>query len=505
MNVEKMFAFNKKFIAFFASLFVVSACFCQEISVPKNGDLSEEEKVSEADSDKMILTIEDAVNYSLENSTTLKTAQIDLALAKLKKDNAWNTFLPTVQVTGTMSRTNDINSSIKSANAQIEANKKLYEALGQASGGAAGAIYQNMANNMHPQTAKESMAWTAMGNLSVSLNFNVAMIQSMKATIASYESGKITYEQALRDNEKSIRQLFYALLLQQESLNLQKDSLENARQRMVQAQTNYRNGYVSQLAYLQAQVSYENQVPTISKLEQQMRQSLDSFAFLIGLPIEQKIQLQGEINPKIIQLNQKELIEKGLNDNLTIRSLKENLNILKLQSKSLGLSTYTPSLALSWNGQPMITNAFENSWAEKDNWRDNGAFSFTLAWNLTNMLPWSSTQVSIKELDSNIKKLTLQLEQIQHKTELDIKTAVDTLKQCESAIETSQRNVDLAQRSYNMTWIAYQNGTTEFLNLKEAQTQLDMSKLSLVSEKYNYMSSLMDLENILNTTLTGEN
>ena len=52
-----------------------------------------------------------------------------------------------------------------------------------------------------------------------------------------------------------------------------------------------------------------------------------------------------------------------------------------------------------------------------------------------------------------------------------------------------------------MTSLAYRNGTTEYLDLMDAETQLNQAKLSLVNEKFNYMTNLMDLENILNTTL----
>ena len=55
-----------------------------------------------------------------------------------------------------------------------------------------------------------------------------------------------------------------------------------------------------------------------------------------------------------------------------------------------------------------------------------------------------------------------------------------------------------------MTWLAYRNGTTEYLNLKEAETQLNQAKLGLANEKYNYMMSYMDLENKVNSTLTGD-
>lgn len=484
----------KKFCAFLAGLFVTGFAFCQGIS-------DSADNLQRKEDGTIVLTIDDAVTYSLKNSPSLKTAQIDLELAKWKKNTAWNSFLPTVQVTGTIARANDVESSLRSTNQSLATTRALAQGLATITGGDSTNPYTIMATNMNPVSATENMHWTAMGNLSVSLNFNVAMIQNMRATIAQYETGKISWDQTVKENEISVRKLFYGLLLQQESLNLQKESLENARQRMTQAQTNYRNGYVPEIKYLQAQVAYENQVPVVEKAEMIMRQQLDTFAFLIGLPANSKIQLNGEINPKIMDLDVEELISKGLTQNLTIRTLQENIKILKLQSNALDLSAYTPSLALSWNGNPMITSAFESDWGDSNNWKDQGAFSVTLAWNITNMLPWSSSRVQARELQDNIKKLEVQLESAVRNTDLQIRTAVDTLAQCRHSLENSQRNIDLAQRSYDMTSLAYRNGTTEYLDLMDAETQLNQAKLSLVNEKFNYMTNLMDLENILNTTL----
>ncbi|MGN0740541.1 MAG: TolC family protein [Treponema sp.] len=484
---------GKKVCAFLAGLFVTGFAFCQ--AIPDTSD-----NLQRKEDGTIVLTIDDAVNYSLKNSPNLKTAQIDLELAKWKKNTAWNSFLPTVQVTGTIARANDVESSLRSTNQSLAVSKALAQGIA-ATNPALAPTYNSMANNLGPVSATENMHWTAMGNLSVSLNFNVAMIQNMRATIAQYETGKISWDQTVKENEISVRKLFYGLLLQQESLNLQKTSLENARQRMTQAQTNYRNGYIPEIKYLQTQVAYENQVPVVEKAEMVMRQQLDTFAFLIGLPANSKIQLNGEINPKIIDLDVEDLISKGLSQNLTIRTLQENIKILKLQSNALDLSAYTPSLALSWNGNPMITSAFESDWGDSNNWKDQGTFSVTLAWNITNMLPWSSSRVQAREVQDNIKKLEVQLESAVRNTDLQIRTAVDTLAQCRHSLENSQRNIDLAQRSYDMTWLAYRNGTTEYLDLMDAETQLNQAKLSLVNEKFNYMTNLMDLENILNTTL----
>lgn len=492
MNIKCLKKTVQRLVPVAMGFLIAGFAFCQE-----NG--GETDGLKKTEDGTIILTVDDAVEYSVKNSPNLKTAQIDLELAKFKKNTSWNSFLPNIQLSGTIARANDIDSTLKSTNQTLAMNQAILKGL---AGAASNPAFAAMAAQMNPVSATESMHWSAMGNLSVTLAFNAAMIQNMRATMAQYENGKITWEQTLKENEINVRKLFYALLLQQESLNLQKENLENSRQRMEQMQTNFRNGYVPEIRFLQTQVAYENQVPVVEKAEMVMRQQFDTFAFIIGLPSNSKIQLEGEIEPKLVELDVEELVEKGLEQNLTIKTLEENIRILKMQASALDLSAYTPSLALSWSGAPMITDAFDSDWTNSDNWRDsNGALAISLSWNVTNMLPWSSSRVQARELKDNIKKLEVQLESAVRNTSLQIRTAFDTMSQSRRSLENSQRNIDLAQRSYDMTQIAFRNGTTEYLDLVDAETQLNQAKLSLVNEKFNYMSNLMDLENLLNTTL----
>ena len=150
---------------------VLSGVTAQTVEAEVETTVEVEEKQDIKD-DAVILTVDDAVEYSNKNSLTLKSSEIDLELAKWKKNVAWNTFLPNVQLSGTMARANDI---------------KPYSG--------------------------ESLHWSGVGNLSMTFNFNAAMIFTMSATIAEYESGKLTWEQAVRENAINVRKLFYALLL----------------------------------------------------------------------------------------------------------------------------------------------------------------------------------------------------------------------------------------------------------------------------------------------------
>lgn len=445
------------------ALFSVSVVYAQsESTVTENSGKTAEEPV-------VRLTIEQAVDYARENSKTLQSSAIDLEIKKRASSYSWNQFMPSVQVTGTMSRKNEVTQM--------------------------SLPFPGMPPQPDPTEADH---WTAVGGVSVSWNFSAAMIESIRLAKRDYEAGLISWDQTLRQTELQIEKLFYGLLLQEESLKIQQDSLENARLRMEQARINYLNGLIPELSYIQAQVSYQNMKPSVMKQEQLLKQQLDMFGFLIGLPTGIKIELEGAIEPPHIDLVAQDLVDISMENNPDILLLNKNLEILKLTYSMQNLQTYIPSLSLSWGFQPVISDIQEN-WIDK--YTDGGSFSATLVWNLTNMLPFSANQQKAKDTKDNIRKMELSLETLKENTALNIRTQIDNLNQAWANIEAASGNITLAQKSYDMNVTSYQNGTRELLDVKDAESQLNQAKLGLINSKYEYLTGLLDLEYSLNIDL----
>ncbi|AEE15666.1 TolC family protein [Treponema brennaborense] len=427
---------------------------------------------AQTDGQPLVLTIDEAVKYANGNSKTLKSSAIDLEVKKRASDMVWNQFLPSVSVSATASRSNEYSDTMGAILSAIP-----------------GFPYQ-------PSAVTEADHWTAVGNVGISWNFSFALVDGIRIIRQNYEAGLVSWDQTLRQNELQIRKLFYGLLLQQESFKIQQQSLLNAQKRVDQAKVNYRNGLIPELALLQTQVAYENQKPAVLKMEQAVNQQLDLFAFMLGLPAGTKITLDGKIDPVFITLDAETLIDQYAWNNPDIVSLQKNLEILRLNLSVQNLQAFTPALSLSWGWQPMVSD-IDSNWI--NTYTDRGAFSATLAWNLTNLLPFSANRQQAKDTKANISKLELSLETLLQKAELDIRTQVDTLAQSHAAIEASAGNIALAQKSYDMTLAAYRNGTKELLDVRDAENQLNQAKLGLANEKYNYLSGLLDLEYSLNT------
>lgn len=484
---------NSKLIRFLAVLIAFASCgfaFAQESDSNKN--------------EKLILTVDDAVNYALKNNQSLKSAAIDLEIKKRANSNSWNTFLPSASLSGTLARSNDID-TIKSS---IESSAAFPTFLGAAKNGEDLKTSAAYASNIDSSKliddmygSEETALWHPVGSLSFSWAFNAAMLKSISATKKQYEAGLISWEQSVRETEVNIKKMFYGILLAQENLKIQKESMRNAEARWHQAEINYKNGTVPRLSVLNSQVTYENMKPTILSAENSLKQTKETFGFLLGLPYGTKIDLTGTIEISYVDVNADELFKKYVEQNNEIKSLKKNIELIKTGIDATYLSTFTPSLAVSFGLQPTVSNITKN-WFDKDNYSEGGNLTITLAYsNLFDMLPWSSNMQKLKDSKQQLAQAEIGLEQLYQNAEIEVHKLCDNLTVSRANIEAMRNNVTLAQEAYDSTLKAYNNGTQELLAVRDSESSLNQARLGLMNENYNYISAVLDLETKLNITL----
>lgn len=409
-----------------------------------------------------VITVERAVELAMINNIQLASSAIDVRIKKRAKDLAWNVLLPGVQVTGTLARSNNVTK---------------YE---------------------EPEPSEQDH-WNVMAGLEISLNLNLALVEGMKDTRQNYEAGLITYEQAQQDTEINVRKAFYGILLQKGNLSVARDKLATSIERLEQTRINYRNGLVSELTYLQMQLAVETQRPSIMETELELEQQKNLFAFLIGLPIGTKIILDGEINPSMEEFNADELVREHLGNRLDFAAMEKKRELLETQLRATQIQRFTPSLGLKQSFAPRLS-AIDDSWTNTGNWNDSsGAFSITILFNITDMLPFSAKGVEAAETRDSLDKITLGFNQLVYNAELEIRDLVKKLDKSKASISAMDLNVAMAEKAYRLTEQAYRAGTVEYLDLKDAETTLVEARLGVLAEKYKYLSALLDLEKALNT------
>ena len=449
---------KKTFVFFILSVFSICMCAAE----------------SSKDESEIHLTATRAMEYAVENSRALKRAKIELETKQDSVNNALNVFMPTVQVSGTLSRSNKYSTTYASLL------NPLYDALGSS-------------YRLPTQASTEADYWTAIGQLSVSYNFNASMICQIQQTNLDYQSGLISWDQQVKQTKRDVLKLYYSLLLSQSALENDRQSLKNAKERYNEALRSYENGTSPELNVLQSNVNRKNLELQVQKEELQFNEQLSQFGYVIGLPSDTKIYLEGSLNDvELYQIDINNFINSFIANNVDLRLLNNNLASLDSQLLANDLSTFTPSLSFSYALKPTLYD-FDSNWFNPSNWTDAGNFSLTLSWNLTDMLPFSSNRIKYMNLKKQKQSLYLSLSDQIDSIKMEAQKIFDEMELARSSISASEENIRLAKQSYKLVSEAFANGSVDILEVRDAQSQLNQAIYNQQNDYFTYITSLIDL------------
>lgn len=425
------------------------------------------------------LSVQEAVDLAVKGNLQLASAQIDVDTAARQAANSWNSLFPTINANAGFTRQNE-NSGAKSMETMVGILKPIFDVL----------------HIPVPDIGSSDPEFMYSTGISFQEAFNPAMLTNIRIAKEKYSNGLLTYQQTADSIAVNIKKIYYAIVLQEQALEIQKATSAAQYDRYIQAKTDFENGYVPELYVLQAQVTYSNSVPQINSAQAQVEAAKRQLAMLLNLPIDTELVLTDSIETAFVNVDEQELLSlvQGRYD---VMALEGQIKLLNLQEKALKQSIFIPNIALSYSVQMTLPDLESDFWT-RSNWMDNGSFSATVAWNLSNMLPWSSSMQSLRDLQDAKKKLELSRTLLAEKAGIEILGLADKLEQSRNELENTKGTIELASKSFDMTQKAFENGSTGALELRDAENQLNQARLAELSSRYNYLTALIDLEFAVN-------
>lgn len=397
------------------------------------------------------LSVEDAVIIALKNNVSIKRQQITLDAAKRAKNHSWNSLSPAVSV---------------SANAQFP--------------------FDSLSDNSTDYTARIEVSATA------SLSFSANLYTAINGAKLSYEQNKISFDDAVRNIEFSVRQSYYELLYEKENIDLQEQNLKIARQQYENNLAKYNSGRLSEVDALSAEVNYKSKIPSVEGAVLTYKNDMDSFKQVLGLMLDDNIELTGSLKDYLY-------LEKIQIDEKSYKSSTEKIIELKLKSARNSLlekrfNAYTPSVSANLS---MSKSSWEigNDSAKNPSKTTSATLSATLP--LDGVLPWSARNDNIDNAKDSVKDLELQLDNEKKNFLRTINSLLRSINQSQEAIKYKQASVELAERTYIMTSEAYNRGTKDLLTLQNANNTLLSAKVSLNNETLTLAKNIMSLENLI--------
>jgi outer membrane protein TolC len=428
---------------------------------------------AEESSGGMKLSPDEAVDLAIKNNLSLEIERINTDTKKRASDYIWNRFLPNVGLSGGI--------NFNSQNSSVSGD---FQAPGQ---------------TKQTQTVSTT---GFQGQVQAQLAINLALFEGMKSVKLDYQTGLLSLEQAKLQLERDVRKAYYNIMLVEKQLNQLEESLRNTEQQRQSAEDQYNAGRQPELVYLQAQVKVETMKPSVDQAANGLRLAKSNFAMTLGLPLDTDFELSIPVDGmRYIPLDTQSLVRQAKENNPDILMRKQQLRTLMSQRKAQAYQKTTPNLSLGWTGgmssngsnTGVESNLSNKTTMNQNSMSTNTSFTLGLSWTATSLLPFSADAQSIKDLDNNIKTLSISIALAEQGAELDINNKVYSLEQIRANIDAQKSAAGLAERSYNATLTAYNSGLQSLLQVQDAEEQLRNVRLNLYQQESNYLQGLIDI------------
>ncbi len=399
------------------------------------------------------LSVEDAVKIAKENNVSVQQQKITLNAAQRTKDHSWNSLSPSLSV-------------------------------------GAGSTVPVDGLTGGDQTSSYSASFELSATASLSLTAN--LYTTMQGAKIAYEQNKLSFEDAVRKIELSVRESYYELLYSKENIKLQEENLAIAKAQYENNLAKYNSGRLSEVDALSAEVNYKSKIPTVESARTTYRNAMDSFKQVLGLMLNDRVELTGSLDD-CLYLKKIEVDIKDYKSS-SIKNLELKLESAKNTVLDKRFSAFAPGLnaSLSWSDGSWYVGADDAKDAKK-----SSSVRLSASIPLDGALPWSAKNDAVDSAKDSVADCELQLDDERKTFMRTVNSALRSIEQSQSSINYKQANVELAQKTYDMTLEAYNRGTKDLLSLQSANNTLLTAQVTLNSEILTLTKNIMELENTL--------
>jgi len=409
--------------------------------------------------DTLFLSIEEAMNISIERNPDLRRVQLGAALLEKQIQGAKSAGLP--QVAGSAGFTD---------NFSIASQLLPGEIFGQE-----GQIPVQFGNRFGLTAGVEAS--------------QVLYSRGYQANLRKLDAARVTVNlqtmATIEDLVYNVGQLYIQYQTAYEQKDIQETNLERLRTLITIATAQYDNGIIKKLDVDQIKVNRTNLSSNLASLQLNLDQIMTTLKFYLAVDQTTEIRLTESLN------NQQKFplaTELLLEENINYKLLRQQILLTQLDDDVIKANNYPTVSAFAqynYTGQANKFN-FDN---------DNYTGFFSGIWGLNVAVPIFDGFKTKRGLEENTivaAQLQIEQEQLENAMEMNFINAQNAIRQNEILIEMQLENMELAKEVYNITQLSYQEGVAPLVDLLNAETGLRESQAQYITATINYKLAELD-------------
>ncbi|MBT8324024.1 MAG: TolC family protein [Winogradskyella sp.] len=418
-------------------------------------------------------SLQQAIDYALENNRSSKNALRDIEAAKKQKWEATSTGLP--QISASVDYQNFIKQQVSIVPAEF---------FGGDPGEFAEVIFGT----------KQNVNATATLN---QLIFDGSYIVGLQSAKVFLEISKNAKEKTDLEVRKSVIDAYGNILLAQESETILERNKELLQENLNETLKIYENGLTEEESVEQLQITLSGIESNLKNATRLKHIAFQMFNIVLGLDLDTKVTLTESLEDLTLTNINLELLEATEDVENTIDyKIAKNDKVSKELLLKLEKSKALPTLSGFINGGYL---GFSNDFTFFDSSQDWSGFS--LAGISLNIPIFSSLgrSAATQRAEINLDKAEEDLNFIEQQLALQISTAKSNYQFSIEEFENKKLNLSLAKRIESKNQTKFYEGISTSFELRQAQTQLYSAQQEYLQAMLNVISNKAELETLLNT------
>jgi outer membrane protein TolC len=416
-------------------------------------------------------SLQEAQNYALENSYSVKGSDYDLKVAKKKVWEAISTGLPQVKVSADYTKNLDIAVSLLPAE-----------------------IFGGVAGEYTPVKFGQTYAGSATINVDQKIfdGSYIVGLGAAKIFVQLSQNTKIKSEIEVKD---LVAQAYYNVLIARENYKTIEENVTITKKTHFETKAYYENGFREELDVDQVMLMLKRSENQLSDAKRAISNALIMLKFSMGYEIEKEIELKNDleafINPLLI--SKTESTELDLENHIDYRIVSTQLKAQKLIIRN-EQSGYLPNLSAFYNyGKNTSTDA-SNVYKNSVPWYKSSMIGLKMSLPI---FTGFNRRSKIKQEKINYKKI----EDLKYNTEQslkkDLSISYNSLVNAKDNYENDLEGLEIAKRIYDRTLIKFKEGVATSTELSNNEQQYLNSHSAYIGSTLHLLNSKVAFDKTL--------
>ncbi|MBR3758318.1 MAG: TolC family protein [Bacteroidaceae bacterium] len=447
---------------------------------------------------QMKMTLEDALEYSIDHSPELQEALINLERYKLnleaQRASLKSRFALTLNpFTYSNSRSFDNRFSEWYTNESFSSNGTFSITQPIIWTDATVSLNNKFGWQQNTSTSGTTSTNKAFSNdLYLSINQPLFTYNRTKTDLRSmelnYENALINYALRRLSIESTITSSFYNVYTAKNNLEISEAELKDAQQNFEIIKNKVEADLSARDELYQAELNVAQAASTVDNRKVSLENAKDNLKQTLGLDIDDDFDVVAEISAKPVKVDMLTAINSALGSRLELRQREISRTELDIQMKQIKeTNSLDGSLSLSLG----IMGDNEKFQKIYDHPTNNPRVSVSLS---VPIFDWGARRARIKAQELATKIFDMQTDEERKSIEIAVRRSCRSLLNLESQMIIAEQSLKNAQLTYDLNSERYRNGELTGMEMNQFQTQLSNQKMSYVSTIINYKLELLNLK-----------